>query len=187
MDEHFRRALSVVAGGEIFRTDLDGNYVFAQLNHRLLDEVGLPPSLAGDNPGEKEAEESEKKAEEAMVDSAECGAPSVSSLAREELRVAEAQVNEFVHGKAEMETGPAEGEANWGVESPSHDAELPKAPLSLTNAVTNAAVKIRDAIMGCGRRVLLLFTRPLDGPGGGGQGADIEGVVCRRGRTKGKS
>ena len=31
MDEHFRRALNVVEEGEIFRTDIDGNYVFAQV------------------------------------------------------------------------------------------------------------------------------------------------------------
>ena len=49
--------------------------------------------------------QAEKAAEQAMVDRAEFGAPSVSALAREELLVAETQVNE-----ARMERGPTEDE-----------------------------------------------------------------------------
>ena len=169
MDEHFRRALSVVAEGEIFRTDIGGNYVFAQRNHRLIDKVDLPPSVVGDNPSEKEVEESEKKAEAAMVDSAEFGAPSVSSLAREELLVVEAQVNE-----ARMETGPTE-------EKPSSSppvADPLKAPLSLTNAVTNAAVRIRDAIRGAVTGSSSSADRWTD-RAKEEKGTDLKGVVCR--------
>ena len=61
--------------------------------------------MPGDNQEEKDVEESEKNAEEAMVASAEYGAPSVSSLAREELRVAEAQ-----SGEADARMTPPEGQ-----------------------------------------------------------------------------
>ena len=98
MDEHFHRALDVVAKGKILRTSISGGYVFAPTDHCLLSHVDIEPCPAVDEL--EKLDHAEMKAIEAdravqNAESAESGTASVSSLAKKELLVVDSQRNVF--------------------------------------------------------------------------------------------
>ena len=150
MDEVFKNALDVFDEAPIYRTDVHGKYSFAQLGSRLLSKVAVGYGLRKAQPEEEkeDVETIERAMEETMVDSAGFGAPSVSSpVARQELRIAEEEIQRGVKREHPAQRASGVKTARYRGMGLSETFTY-KPTLSLTNILSNAMVKIRNAIRG---------------------------------------